>query len=255
MNLWRAPTDNDGIKLLSNRSEETWKVLAYWKSLGLPDLQYRLKSIRLVNKPSQLTTVIISHNASGRGNWDDFTFIHYYTLLPSGKLFIKNRIKVGKGIIDLPRVGVSLIIDPSYENLEWYGRGPWENYCDRKSSAMVGRYLSTVAAEYVPYIMPQEHGHKTDVRWVTMRDCDGYGLKVEGYPIIEFSASHFLTNDLYSAKHTFELTPRQEIRLNLDTAMRGLGTASCGPDTLDQYRLLKHNYEFTYSLELISKDI
>jgi beta-galactosidase len=255
LNLWRAPTDNDGIKLLSNRSEETWKVLAYWKSLGIPDLQYRLKSIRLVNKPSQLTTVIISHNASGRGNWDDFTFIHYYTLLPSGKLFIKNRIKVGKGIIDLPRVGVSLIIDPSYENLEWYGRGPWENYCDRKSSAMVGRYLSTVAAEYVPYIMPQEHGHKTDVRWVTMRDSDGYGLKVEGYPIIEFSASHFLTNDLYSAKHTFELTPRQEIRLNLDTAMRGLGTASCGPDTLDQYRLLKHNYEFTYSLELISKDI
>ena len=76
---------------------------------------------------------------------------------------------------------------------------------------------------------------------------------MEGLPTFVFSASHFLTNDLYSAYHTYELSPRGEIYLHIDTAMRGLGTASCGPDTLDQYRLLKSKYEFKFSLEPISR--
>ncbi len=252
LNIWRAPIDNDGIRLLSNRSEETWKVLAYWKFLGLPELQYRLKSIRLINKSDQPTSIIITHLASGRGKWDDFTHIHRYALLPTGTLLINNQVLVGKGIMDLPRIGVSLVINPSYEKLEWFGRGPWENYPDRKSSAMIGNYTSTVSEQYVPYILPQEHGHKTDVRWLTLFDHDGYGLKVEGLPTFEFSASHFSANDLYSTGHTHELTPKPEILLNIDVGMRGLGTASCGPDTLDEYRLLKSKYVFSYKLDLLS---
>jgi beta-galactosidase len=137
------------------------------------------------------------------------------------------------------------------ENLEWYGRGPLENYPDRKSSAMIGRHTSTVQEQYIPYIVPQEHGHKTDVRWLSLFDQDGNGIKVEGFPSFEFSASHYKANDLFFARHTFELTPRNETWLNLDHGMRGLGTASCGPDTMDQYRLLKSKYIFRYSLECI----
>ena len=137
--------------------------------------------------------------------------------------------------------------------MEWYGRGPWENYPDRKSSSMVGHYISTVSDQYVPYIMPQEHGHKTDVRWLILWDDNGRGLKVEGLPAFEFSASHFTSNDLYLARHTYDLKPRPEIFLNIDAAMRGLGTASCGPDTLDDYRLLKSKYELSFSLELVFK--
>jgi len=255
LNIWRAPVDNDGIKLLSDRSEEAWKVLTFWKSLGVNELQYRIKSIRYVNKPNQPVTIIISHIASGRDNWDDFTHIHHYTLLPSGRLLIKNRVLVGKGIIDLPRIGVSLMINPSLVNLEWYGRGPWENYPDRKSSAMIGKYSSKVIEQYVPYIVPQEHGHKTDVRWFSICDGDGNGVKVEGVPTFEFSASHFSDKDLYSARHTHELSHKPEIWLSIDSAMRGLGSASCGPDTLDQHRLLKSKYEFTYILEPISRVI
>jgi beta-galactosidase len=253
LNLWRAATDNDGIKLLSDRSDESWKVLSYWKSLGLPELHHRLKSIRLFNGSNQLASVIITHQASGRGNWEDFVHIHRYTLLPSGELLVNNQVKAGNGIIDLPRVGVNLCLDHDLEQLEWYGRGPWENYPDRKSSAMINQYTSTVSQEYIPYIMPQEHGHKSDVRWLFLYDQNGFGIRVNGLPTIEFSISHFTTNDLYSARHTHELTPRSEIWLNIDHAMRGLGTASCGPDTLDKYRLLKPKYDFSYSLELISK--
>ena len=249
INVWRAATDNDGIKLLSDRPEEGWKVLAYWKSLGLSHLEYRLRLIRLTKKPDQPATVVISHRATGRGNWDDFIYTHRYTLLSSGDLVITNLVRVGNGIIDLPRMGVSLILDSSLENLEWYGRGPWENYADRKSSAIIGLYTSTVSKQYVPYILPQEHGHKTDIRWLALYDQNGQGIKVNGVPVFEFSASHFSANDLFSARHTYELTPRAEVWLNIDACMRGLGTGSCGPDTLDPYRLLKSRYEFTFTLE------
>jgi beta-galactosidase len=101
--------------------------------------------------------------------------------------------------------------------------------------------------------MPQEHGHKTDVRWLSLCDQDGHGIKVEGFPSFEFSASHYTANDLYVAHHTYDLKPRHEIWLNIDLAMRGVGTASCGPDTLDEYRLLKSKFEFTYALEPINR--
>ncbi len=252
LNVWRAAIDNDGIKLLSERPEETWKVLSFWKSLGLPALQHRLKSFRVLKKPDQPVSIIITHLASGRGKWDDFTHIHRYTLLSTGKLLVSNQVIITNGIIDLPRVGIDLCFTSSLEQLEWYGRGPWENYPDRKTSAMVGHYTSTVNDQYIPYIMPQEHGHKTDVRWLTLCDHDGRGIKVEGSPTFEFSASHFKANDLYSAHHTYELSPRSETWVNIDRCMRGLGTASCGPDTMDQYRLLNSKYEFTYIMELIN---
>lgn len=252
LNVWRAPTDNDGIKILSDRLTESMKVLPYWESLGLPQLQHRLKSFRLVQRSDQPAMVVIQHQASGRGIWDDFTHTQRYTLLPSGMLLVSNLIKIGNGIIDLPRVGVSMCLPPGFEYLGWYGRGPWENYSDRKSSAMVGLYQNNVSSEYIPYIQPQEHGHKTDVSDLVLRNKAGLGLNIEGFPLIEFNASHFTDNDLYLARHTIDLKPRPETWLSIDTAMRGLGTASCGPDTLDKYRLLKSSYRFIYSLRLIN---
>lgn len=135
--------------------------------------------------------------------------------------------------------------------MTWHGRGPWDNYPDRKVSAIVGVYASTVSEQYVPYIMPQEHGHKTDVRWLTLTDTRGRGLRVSGDPLISFSASHFTKEDLFAAQHTYDLKPREEIILSLDFAQRGLGTASCGPDTLPEYRLMEPRYAWSYRVEVI----
>src|SRR5450432_268768 len=245
LNIWRAATDNDGIKLL----KQDGKALSRWLALGLDGLSHSLTSISLIHDENEEPMVEIIHQASGRKSWGDFQHIHRYRLLSSGELKVENTVRVGPGISDIPRVGVSLTLAPGLEQLEWLGRGPWENYADRKTAAIVGLYKSSVTAEYVPYIMPQEHGHKTDVRWLSLADHDGRGLKVVGLPLIEFSASHFNSADLFRAKHTFELEPRTETILNLDYAQRGLGTASCGPDTLEQYCLLGSSYEFSYSLQ------
>jgi beta-galactosidase len=250
LNVWRAPTDNDGIKLLKDRLIESMKVLSFWESLGVATLKYRLKSFRLIQKPGRQPEIVTRHQASGREQWQDFTHTCSYLLLPSGKLIVSSLITTGAGIIDLPRVGVNLCLQPGLENLSWYGRGPWENYPDRKASAMLGIYHSTVSSQYVPYIMPQEHGHKTDTRWLSLTDQNGHGLQIVGYPTLEYNASHFTENDLYHARHTIDLQPRPEIWLNIDSAMRGLGTASCGPDTLDPYRLLRSRYSFSFSMEM-----
>ena len=246
LNIWRGATDNDGIKLLLHRRH----VLSRWLEEKLDQVALRLVSIQLVEQDGAMPAVEVIHQASGRGQWDDFRHTHRYTLLPSGELQVENTVELGNGLTDVPRVGVSLSLIPSLEELVWFGRGPWENYCDRKASAMLGHYHSTVSAQYVPYIMPQEHGHKTDVRWLSLADPAGQGLVVTGGPTLEFSASHFTATDLFNARHTTDLKPRPEIILNLDAAQRGLGTASCGPDTLEKYRLLEKEYRFSYTLKL-----
>jgi beta-galactosidase len=101
--------------------------------------------------------------------------------------------------------------------------------------------------------MPQEHGHKCDVRWLALEGPDGRGMRVTGEPMIEFSVSHFTAEGLFRARHTTDLQPRPEIILDLDHAQRGLGTGSCGPDTLPQYRLLEHTYRFAYRLRLLGE--
>ena len=104
----------------------------------------------------------------------------------------------------------------------------------------------------MPYILPQEHGHHVDTRWLTLTDEAGFGLEVDGRPTIGFSASHFTAGDLFAARHTTDLVPRREVFLSLDHAQRGLGTSACGPDTLPAYRLLEAEYRFGYVLRPVA---
>ncbi len=246
LNVWRAPTDNDGIKL---QGGQEWKALPRWLALGLDRARHKLVSVKLV-KGDEAPVVEVVHQVSGRNRWQDFEHTHRYQLLPNGELAVENSLRLGPGVSDIPRVGVALVLAPELEQLEWFGRGPWDSYADRKTAAMVGRHSSTVTGQYVPYIMPQEHGNKSDVRWLMLTGARR-GLKVIGQPQIDFSASHFTADDLFRAKHTFELKPRAEVILNLDHAQRGLGTASCGPDTLEQYCLLQSQYNFAYRLQVL----
>ena len=98
----------------------------------------------------------------------------------------------------------------------------------------------------------EQHGHHPDTRWLTLTDDSGVGLEVRGLPTIGFGASHFTAADLTAARHTNELEPRPEVLLSLDHAQRGLGTASCGPDTAERYRLLEPSYSFGYVLRPIA---
>jgi beta-galactosidase len=114
---------------------------------------------------------------------------------------------------------------------------------------MVGRFASTVLDQYAPHIMPQEHGHHLDTRWLSLRRADGVGLLVSAAPMLEFNASRFDQMALTKAWHTTDVVADDCVHLHLDAAHRGLGTASCGPDTFDQYRVRTgQRYQLAYRL-------
>jgi len=233
LQIWRGVTDNDGIKGWTGQDR---KALGRWNADGIPEMQRNLGAARIIkNKNGSITVqskVIGSCKASQKG----IRLQLDQTIYPDGSLHLEARFDVHKKLNDLPRLGLRMTLPSEFESLEWFGRGPHENYSDRKKGTWLGRFKSTVTEEYVPYILPQEHGHKTELRWMTLSSSK-LGLKISGAPTFEGSASHFTAEDLFAAKHTYDLKPRRETILNLDVAQRGLGTASCGPDTLPVYRI------------------
>ena len=162
----------------------------------------------------------------------------------------------------LPRLGLQLTLPGDFERMAWYGRGPHENYIDRKQSARVGVYSGSVMEQYVPYVFPQENGNKSDVRWAALTDLRGLGLMAvalpssegAGAPLLNVSAHYFTPEDFTAASHTYELKPRAEITLNLDYEHNGLGSNSCGPGPLEKYWLRAEEHQFALRLKPFSRD-
>lgn len=269
LDLWRAPTDNDGLKLAWHRAaagerfsggevDQAWIncALPVWLAAGYDRAPLVVRQTRVQAQPDG-SALIELHTArvTLRGE-----VRHEQTcrLTPAGELEFEHVYEVDDGLPELPRLGVTLTVPAGLEQLEWFGRGPWENYRDRCAAAHVGRYRTTVSADYVPYIMPQEHGNKTGVRWLSLSGAEGRpGLRVQAQGTgpektgLEASVSHFTARDLEYALHTDELRPRPEITLHLDHQQRGLGTATCGPDTAERYRIRPGRHESRHVLSVL----
>jgi beta-galactosidase len=146
-------------------------------------------------------------------------------------------------------VGTVLEFSAGLEQVEWFGTGPHETYPDRKRGGAVGRWRSTVTDQYVPYIWPQENGGHADVRWLELGDGRGRTVRLGFDAPCQVSATHFRATDLAAATHDVELTPRAETVVHVDAAHRGLGTASCGPDTLPTYLVGPGEYRWAWTLQ------
>jgi beta-galactosidase len=166
----------------------------------------------------------------------------------NGSIQIEEVVDIPPELEDLPRVGTVFELRPGLEQLVNYGRGPHECYPDRRRAALIGKSRSSVSEQYVPYIRPQENGGHADVRWFTLD-----GVRVELDRPTQVSVLHFRDADLATASHDVELTPCAETVAHLDAAQRGLGTASCGPDTLAQYVVGPGRYRWTWSLASTSE--
>jgi beta-galactosidase len=249
LQIWRGPTDNDGIK---GWSHETWRPLNKWRAQGLDKLTVKAVSAKARRHPDGSITLLFEHMGACAASNKAVRHHHGYTIFSDGRIQADNIFTIDKAIPDLPRLGVVLTLKPGFEKLRWFGRGPFENYSDRKRGALVDLYESTVTDQYVPYIMPQEHGNHTDVRWLSL-SRNSAGLLVEATGPMEFSASHYTAQDLDSAYHTYDLNGA-EVILNLDCRQCGLGTGSCGPGPLDQYRIKPGRYSWSYTLQPLGID-
>jgi len=173
--------------------------------------------------------------------------------LPGGACKITAKLIPAEDLLDglqIPRFGVTLELPREWDQIKYYGLGEKENLPDFKAQAKLGIYTTTVDATHEPYIFPQDNGNHGQCRWLELTDKEGHGLRIFNAPDkFSFSAHHYSQEALEAAKHQEDLTHDGPVFLSIDGFVRGSGTSSCGPDTLDQYRIgLADGLEFSFMI-------
>ncbi|HQG55910.1 MAG TPA: glycoside hydrolase family 2 TIM barrel-domain containing protein [Bacteroidales bacterium] len=258
--FWRPPTDND-------YGYDMDRKLGIWKKAGEGAV---VKKADISQPEMDKVVIAFRYDINFAEGVKIADYSSVYTIYSTGDIIVNNRfVKAGKNIPEIPRMGMQMQLPESFSNLKWFGRGPHENYADRKTSAFVNLYESTVADQYVPYIRPQENGYKTDTRWLTLTDDAGNGLLIQGMPLICFAALHNIHDDFESPgklsayrkdaktanRHTTDVKPRDLVNLNVDLAQMGVGgDDSWGAPIHAQYRLLEDKYEYSFRMKPVTAE-
>ena len=262
-NLWRAPIANefdswDAYRVNGGYAEGYGNQIAtLWFSKGVQQLRIRPAEVRL-NRNEHETTVRVSQlvqvGASSYGALDlyisgvqlaGFTLDYTYHFYDDGTVRIDNHLSPqGQGRLPelLPRIGFTTSVANDFDRITWYGRGPEENYPDRKTGYQVGVWTKTVKDMYEPYLFPQDHALRTDNRYVQLLDGEGHGLQISMNEHFNFNAYQFTTDNLTKSQFTYQLQPQQDrYTLNLDYATTGVGCTCIY--VLDEYRVKPEAYD------------
>jgi len=243
--FWRAPTDNDFGNGLPSK-------LNIWRNAG----QNRtLKDIKVAQNDN-----FVKVEADLWLNDVASPYQLTYTIYADGKTKVDVKWLAGRDDLpEIPRFGMQLKLSNQFDLFNYYGRGPWENYSDRNTSSFIGIYSSKVADQEVDYIRPQENGNKTDVRWLTLLNNKGIGLKIEGLQPLSVKVTHNPTEDLdpgltKKQMHPCDVTPRHQVYLNVDFKQRGLGgDDSWGRYPHKPYLLLDNEYTYSFTISAVEK--
>jgi len=216
--FWRAPTDNDyGWRMP--------KVCGLWKPAS--DTLLKTSSVKVIKNANKSVSVEVVYTYSQvRSVWTT-----QYTIFGNGMVKVLNSlVSQDEKLPVIPRVGMKMQIPFAYENIDFFGRGPMENYWDRKACAFVGKYHQTVKEQYTPYVRPQDNGHKTDIRWFALSNNSGNGLLVVADSLIEFTALNNPREDFdagidknVNLKHINDIKTRDLVELHIDFKEMGLG--------------------------------
>ncbi|KAJ6694788.1 BETA-GALACTOSIDASE [Salix koriyanagi] len=253
--FWRAPTDND-------KGGEKDSYYSQWKAAGIDSLVFQTKSCSVKSTTDDLVkieVVYVGVPICEEGSLSEstnatalITVNMIYTIYSSGDLIIECNAIPNSELPPLPRVGVELHLEKSVDQIQWYGRGPFECYPDRKAAAHVGVYEQNVGDMHVPYIVPGECSGRADVRWVTFQNKDGVGIFASTYgssPPMQMSASYYSTAELDRATRNEELVQGNDIEVHLDHKHMGLGgDDSWSPCVHDKYLVPAVPYSFSIRL-------
>lgn len=235
--LWRACIDNDQAHA------------ARWRALGLEDLKRELHHSELTQKAGGQLEWELEESWGAREQRASFTHRMQVRFAGSG-FFFRHEFDLPEAFADVPRVGVRFTLAPGLENFAWYGRGPHENYRDRKAGTWRGLFAAAVNELGVDYVHPQSNGNRTEVDFCRLEDRRGWGIGFEGLAGAEVTASHLDEDDLDRARHTTDVERREEIFLHLDAACRGVGTGACGPETSTDYRIGPGLHRLSYVVRI-----
>ncbi|MGD9931976.1 MAG: glycoside hydrolase family 2 TIM barrel-domain containing protein [Mangrovibacterium sp.] len=239
--FWRAPTDNDFGNGMPTRCN-------VYRTAGT---NRELKNIKVEEKDN---TVVVTANLMLKDIRSDYQLV--YTMNGDGSLQVDVNYQAGPDDLpDMPRFGMTVRLSGDYDQFSYYGRGPWENYNDRNSASFLGIYSGDVADQYYPYIRPQENGYKTDIRWMSLTNTEGTGLKIAGLQPLSGSALHVESADLdpgltKKQQHNTDVHPQEDVFLRIDLKQCGVGgDDSWGAWTHQSYRLEEKSYAFSFILQ------
>lgn len=258
--FWRPPTDNDYGYNMD-------KLLGVWKKAGE---RSKVTKANISQPAMDKVIVTFNYDIPDPDGKKIAGYASSYTIYGSADIIVKNQFsKISASVPETPRMGMQMQLPEQYSNLTWLGRGPHENYADRKTSAEVDLYESTTTDQYTPYIRPQENGYKTDTRWLTLTDDNGTGILVSGEPLFSWAALNNIHDDFESPgkiseyrkdaitanTHTIDVKPRDLVNLNIDLGQMGVGgDNSWGARIHPEYRLLDMRYEYSFRIRPIVKD-
>ncbi|TWT98147.1 Beta-galactosidase [Botrimarina colliarenosi] len=231
---WRAPIDNDNGNQMPKR-------LGFWRSFG--------DSRQLLDCEATDDDGVAVVTSTFQGQDDAVQETLTYRLSPSGELAITHQLKAADRLPDLPRVGLAVDVPMSLSTATWYGRGPHENYWDRKTGAAVGRYSAPSDELTFDYVKPQENGQRCDVRWLALTSDTDRGFIVTGDPVFEFAVRPYADAELENSPHPYQIERGENLTLHLDHHQMGVGgDNSWGAWTHREYRLPAGEYEYTLTL-------
>lgn len=230
---FRAPTDND-------KSFGNW-LAKDWSLHQMDNPRISLDSFK--HEVREDGAVIVRVQTRNRYKEGMIVTKFLYTILSDGTIDLKTTFQPQGILPELPRLGIAFCLSSDYNTFIWQGRGPQDNYPDRKTSAAVGLWKRSVADQYVHYPRPQDSGNKEEVCRLMLTDRHGKGIRVDAVEdVFSASALHYTAQDLYKETHDCNLKPRSEIILSLDAAVLGLGNSSCGPGVLKKYAIDKKEH-------------
>lgn len=230
---FRAPTDND--KSFGNWLAKDWSL----HQMDNP----RISLDFFKHEVREDGAVIVRVQTRNRYKEGMIVTKFLYTILSDGTIDLKTTFQPQGILPELPRLGIAFCLSSDYNTFIWQGRGPQDNYPDRKTSAAVGLWKRSVADQYVHYPRPQDSGNKEEVRRLMLTDRHGKGIRVDAVEdVFSASALHYTAQDLYKETHDCNLKPRPEVILSLDAAVLGLGNSSCGPGVLKKYAIDKKEH-------------
>ena len=241
-NFWRAPTDND----MGAGLQKKFKA---WKN---PQMNLKNIDVKKDKKTNSVTILTSFDMPEVQGQMD----ITYVVFANTGAVKVTEDFKATEGakVSDMFRFGMLMQMPYTMEKSNYYGRGPIENYSDRKDCMRIGVYTDDADNQYFPYIRPQESGTKSDIRWWKQTDATGMGLQVKSCTPFYASAIHFDTEELDDGddkeqRHSFDLKKSKFTNLFLDSAHMGVGGEnSWGAWPLEKYRVHYGNKTFTFTL-------
>ena len=230
---FRAPTDND-------KSFGNW-LAKDWSLHQMDNPRISLDSFK--HEVREDGAVIVRVQTRNRYKEGAIVTTSLYTILSDGTIDLKTTFQPQGILPELPRLGIAFCLSSDYNTFIWQGRGPQDNYPDRKTSAAVGLWKGSVADQYMHYPRPQDSGNKEEVCRLMLTDRHGKGIRVDAVEdVFSASALHYTAQDLYKETHDCNLKPRSEIILSLDAAVLGLGNSSCGPGVLKKYAIDKKEH-------------